>query len=434
MATSSRPNILYLHSHDTGRYIQPYGHAIPTPNLQRLAEQGVLFRQTFCVGPTCSPSRAGLLTGQWAHSCGQFGLAHRGFELEHPERHLAWTLRRAGYSTALIGVQHVVRDPARTGYEEIHTEQRRAAQAAPLAVEFLRRRHERPFFLDVGFTETHRVFHEADPSASPAEDPRYCLPPPPLPDTPQTRADVASFKASARVLDTAVGQILDALEETGLAGSTLVISTTDHGIAFPGMKCNLTDHGIGVLLIMRGPGGFEGGKVIDAMVSQIDLFPTICDLAGLPHPEWLQGRSLRPLVRGEAGELHDAIFAEINYHVPYEPQRAVRTARWKYIRRFDDYGKVMPSNCDDGPSKDVWMAHGWAERQTPREELFDLIFDPQERCNLAGDAAYGGVLAELRDRLERWMRETDDPLLRGPIPAPPGARVAEPSALSPRGT
>ena len=151
MSETRRPNVLYLHTHDTGRYIQPYGHAIPAPHVQRLAEQGVLFRQNFCAGPTCSPSRAALLTGQWPHSCGQLGLAHLGFELEHPERHLAWTLRHAGYDTALLGVQHVVRDPAATGYQRIATGGRKVADVIPRAVEFLRHApKDRPFFLDVG--------------------------------------------------------------------------------------------------------------------------------------------------------------------------------------------------------------------------------------------------------------------------------------------
>src|SRR5262245_34724484 len=273
-------NVLYLHSHDTGRYLQPYGHAIPAARLQRLAEEGVLFRQHFCVNPTCSPSRAALLTGQYAHSCGQLGLAHRGYELQHPERHLAWTLRRAGYSTALAGVQHVVRDPTVTGYEWIMPG-RRAEEVVPNARELLRRAHRdgRPFFLDAGFQETHRLFRGADPAVSPAEDARYCLPPALLPDTAETRRDMADFKASARVWDGAVGEILDALADEGLAGETLVICTTDHGIAFPDMKCNLTDHGTGVLLILRGPGGLSGGGVVDAMVTHLDVFPTVCDLA-----------------------------------------------------------------------------------------------------------------------------------------------------------
>ncbi|MCB0172753.1 MAG: sulfatase-like hydrolase/transferase, partial [Anaerolineae bacterium] len=110
-------NILYLHSHDTGRYIQPYGHAVPTPHLQQLAEEGVLFRRAFSAAPTCSPSRACLLTGQSAHSNGMLGLAHRGFTLNDYHQHLVHTLRRAGYYSALVGIQHIAADTAAIGYD-----------------------------------------------------------------------------------------------------------------------------------------------------------------------------------------------------------------------------------------------------------------------------------------------------------------------------
>ena len=432
MTPGQRPNVLYIHSHDTGRYIQPYGHAVPAPAFQRLAEEGVLFRQNFCIGPTCSPSRAALLTGQTPHSCGQLGLAHRGFELQHPERHLAWTLQHSGYSTALIGVQHVTKDPARTGYQRVpELGSRRAPHVTPAAVEFLASvERDRPFFLDVGFQETHRTFHNADASASAAEDARYCLPPPPLPDTPQTRADFADFKASVRVFDAAVGEILDALERHGHADNTLVILTTDHGIAFPSMKCNLTDHGTGVLLIMRGPAGLRGGAVVDAMVTHLDVYPTVCDVVGIERPAWLQGESLLPLVRGEVETLHDEVFGEVNYHAAYEPQRSVRTERWKYIRRYDDFSTPVLANCDPGPSKELWLEDGWRERPVDAEQLYDLVFDPQERHNLAADREHGTVLEEMKGRLERWMRETDDPLLRGPVPVPIGAVVNDRSSLT----
>ncbi len=436
--------MLYLHSHDTGRYVQPYGHAIPTPAYQRLAEEGVLFRQNFCIGPTCSPSRAALLTGQTPHSCGQLGLAHRGFELQHLERHLAWTLRNNGYVTTLVGVQHVVRNEperiAATGYERSFTDGRNAARVTPKTLELLREHatgpRDKPFYMDIGFIETHRVFHEADPSQSAAEDPRYCLPPPPLPDTPETRKDMADFKASARVLDGAIGQILNALDEHGLADDTLVILTTDHGIAFPQMKCNLTDHGTGVLLIVRGPAScpqLRGGTVVDAMVSHLDVFPTVCQVAGITPPDWLQGGSLVPLAGGEVDHLHDAVFGEVNYHVPYEPQRSVRTERWKYIRRYDHFGKPLLANCDDGLSKDVWLRHGWSDQDTAPEQLYDLVFDPQERHNLIWDDRYRDATNEMRVRLERWMKETADPLLLGPIPVPEGAKVSPPELGSPRG-
>jgi arylsulfatase A-like enzyme len=129
---AARPNVLYIHSHDTGRYIQPYGHAVPTPNLQKLAEEGVLFRQAFCAAPTCSPSRASLLTGQCPHSNGMLGLAHLGFQLTDYKRHILHTLRAEGYISALAGVQHIARKPATIGYDRvIETGSSRAADVAP---------------------------------------------------------------------------------------------------------------------------------------------------------------------------------------------------------------------------------------------------------------------------------------------------------------
>jgi arylsulfatase A-like enzyme len=424
-----RPNIIYIHSHDTGRYLQPYGHAVPAPNFQRLADGGILFRQAFNAAPTCSPSRASLLTGQCPHSNGMLGLAHRGFSLADYKRHISHTLRAAGYYTELIGLQHIARDPHIIGYDKVQViPGNHVEQVAPAAAAFLKNAPKTPFFIDVGFQETHREFRQPGPR----EDPRFCLPPAPLPDTPETRADIAAFKATARVLDEGVGMVLDALESSGLAGNTLVISTTDHGIAFPDMKCNLFDHGMGVSLIMRGPSGFSGGKVCDAMVSHIDLFPTICDLLDTERPSWLEGKSMMPLIRGTAQEINEQIFAEVNYHAAYEPKRAVRTKRWKYIRHYD--GRKHPNlpNCDDGPSKSLWLKAGWRERNVDAEQLYDLIFDPNEIHNCAAEPANANVVAEMRGRLDRWMRATDDPLLKGPVKAPKGATANDPEGTSPR--
>ena len=365
----SRPNILYIHSHDTGRYIRPYGHAMPTPHFQALAEQGVLFRQAFCANPTCSPSRAALLTGQWPHSCGMLGLAHRGFRLDDYSHHLVQTLKNAGYTTALSGFQHVARLPAadqsEIGYDEIFDTGKNQRATSDAAIAFLNRARDKPFFLDVGYTVTHRSF----PEPRPEDDPRYCMPPAPLPDTPETRFDTAAYKTCVRILDTEIGRVLNAIDRAGLADNTLVISTTDHGIAFPMMKCNLTDHGIGVLLIMRGP-GFSGGKVIDGMVSQIDLFPTLCDAIGIDHPDWLQGKSILPLVRGEADEIHEEIFAEINYHSYCDPQRAVRTKKWKYIRHWYPHSAPGRHQLRWQPEQILFSRTGMAAKNpTPRATL-----------------------------------------------------------------
>lgn len=432
-----RPNILYLHSHDTGRYIQPMGHAVPTPHLQQLAEEGYLFRQAFCAAPTCSPSRAALLTGQAAHSSGMLGLAHRGFALYDYAQHLVTTLKAAGYHTALAGMQHVAAGedgPRVVGYDEtLERPNTQAANVSGAAEAFLDAKPTEPFFLDVGYSETHLKFPEM-----PEEDSRYVRTPDPLPDTPEIRRMTAGYHESARRMDEGHGRVLAALERNGLADNTLVICTTDHGVAFPGMKCHLTDHGMGVFLILRGPGGFEGGKVCDSLVSQIDLFPTICDVIGAEPPLWLQGTSLMPLIRGEADQVNEQVFSEVTYHAAYEPQRAVRTQRWKYIRRYDDEKTtpVLP-NCDESEAKDVWLAHDWPQRPVAQEQLYDLVFDPNESHNLIGhegdvaDAEAAAALQDLRGRLQHWMDETDDPLLAGAVAAPVGSRINDKNGKSP---
>ncbi len=426
---SAPPNILYIHSHDTGRCVQPYGFQVPTPNIQLLADQGVLFREAFCAAPTCSGSRASLLTGLYCHNNGMLGLAHRGWQLNDYDQHWIHALRRVGYRSTLIGEQHISVDPGVIGYDEVlPVGSNRAEDVAPLTIEALREAPAtQPWFMSVGFFETHRDFF----APTSVRDTLYSLPPPNLPDVVATRKDMAAFKASARALDQGIGAVLHALHDFGLVENTLVVCTTDHGIAFPGSKATLFDRGIGVMMIVRGPSGFTGGKVVDAQVSHLDVYPTLCELAGVEAPEWLQGTSLMPLVRGEVASLHEAIFAEVTFHAAYEPQRAVRSDRWKYIRRFDDYRYPVLANCDDSESKDLLVAAGWGKRPVAREQLYDLLLDPAEGNDLASDPEFAERLEEMRGRLERWMRETDDPLLDGAVTPPPGAQVNEPWQVSP---
>ena len=285
----------------------------------------------------------------------------------------------------------------------------------------MRRGPERaPFFLSVGFFETHREFFE--PSS--IRDVLYSRPPENVPDIAQTRRDMASFRASARALDQGVGTVLNALEENGLADDTLVFLTTDHGLAFPDAKCTMYDRGIGVMLLMRGPGGFERGRVSDALVTHLDLYPTVCDVVGLEHPSWLEGTSLLPLVRGDVAEIHEEIFAEVTYHAAYEPQRAVRTSRYKYMRRYDEQhpGRVL-ANLDDSLTKDVLLAAGWADVAQPWEALFDLLLDPSEGNNRIDDPALADVCDDMRRRLHDWMLGTADPLLNGPVAPAEGTVV-----------
>ena len=437
----NRPNILYIHSHDTGRYIQPYGYALKTPALQRFAEEGVMFRQAFCANPTCSPSRAALLTGQYAHSCGMLGLAgKRGGRLNDYQQHLSHYLRGQGYATALSGIEHEAPQSAAKevlGYDRfLNDDWPSWADSflkwnefyAESAAAYIRDADlDKPFFLSCGFSLTHRMgpgvqWHTSEKAAEPLGDPRYVRPPAPLPDTPETRRDFADYAVAVGHLDENIGRILTSLESSGQADNTLVIITTDHGIAYPMMKCNLTDHGTGVLLLLRGPQGFVGGQVVDALASHVDLFPTICEVAELTPPDWLQGVSLAPLVNGRAVSVRDEVFAEVNWHGVAEPMRSVRTSRYKYIRRY--LTRRGSDNCDGSVSRILLRQCGWDTRPVPVESLFDLVFDPNEADNLVGDPAHAEVLAGMRSRLERWMKETNDPALTGRIEPKPGMLVS----------
>ena len=440
MSKENRINIVFMHSHNTGAYVQPYGHAVPTPNLQRMAEDGVLFRQAFATAPTCSPSRASFLSGMYPHSCGMLGLGHRGFAMKDYGLHAVRTFKANGYYTVGSGVEHTAPDLSVIGYDAMisnedtnYPDLPNRRDPAGAAVEFLSSSPQQPFFLNLGLNETHRPLHKAEPERFPAEDARYCTPPRPLPDTPEMRADMADFKASARVMDAHYGAVLDALDAAGLAENTLVFCFADHGLQFPRNMCNLTDHGLRVYLIVRGPGGFLEGKVVDPMVSLMDLLPTAYDVAGIEIPNFVEGKSIRPLLDPKAVPLHEAVFGEVNYHAAYEPMRCVRTERYKYIRRYDNRDRTVLPNVDDTPSKAFLLEQGFADQARDQEMLFDLTFDPDEADNLAGRPELAAVQAELGQKLDAWMQATGDPILEtGHVPAPSGSRVNDSDGQSPK--
>ena len=426
MGRDDRPNILIIITHDTGRHLGCYGRGVDTPNLNRLAEKGVLFTDFYCSAPQCSPSRASLLTGRYPHNHGLIGLTHRGFRLNPDEPLLPALLAEAGYSTVLFGFQHEAPDPYMLGYQRVFKARSDSCiDVTPLVLDFLYKDHEEPFFAMVGFSETHRPFPEFSGPVGDVEGLPY------LPDVEDVRRDVAALNILVRRVDDRVGEIINAVENAGLRNDLLVIFTTDHGIAFPGAKATLYDPGIEIAMIMWGASIFEGGRKVDAMLTNLDVAPTILDLCGLPIPRSMQGRSMLPLIRGEIDRLHDRIFIEQTYHAAYDPIRGVRTDRFKYIRSFEERPFWFPPNVDDGPSKEVARRLGYFDKPRPLEMLFDLHTDPIERRNLADDPEYSEVLSEMRTYLEEWMRETGDPLLEGFVQPPPGAIVTPPNSYTP---
>ena len=417
-------NVIYLHTHDTGRSIQPYDPGISTPALMELSREGLCFRNAYCVGPTCSPSRSGLLTGTYPHENGMLGLAHRGFALKDYGWHLARFLGGHGYETALFGMQHEAAAAETIGYDRCFADPRREGadrwlwdeRNADHVIDFLREKHERPFFLSYGQEMTHK------PYPDPSLDPDYVKVPACLPDTPEVRRDWAGFLEAADLADRQIGRVLEALKETDLWDSTIVLYTTDHGVALPHMKCTLRDDGVGVAMILSVP-GYRAKRVSDVLVSQLDVFPTLCELLGLSPPARLRGRSLLPLLEGKTEEIHRAVFAEINFHAARDPQRMVRTRQYKYIRRYGAVEHPIPCNIDAGESKEQLVRAGLLQWRLPREELFDLMLDPGEGRNLADEEAYADVLEEMKALLRTHMEDTDDPLICGELPDVPGAVI-----------
>ena len=260
--------------------------------------------------------------------------------------------------------------------------------------------------------------------------------PPNLPDTPVTRRDMAAFKQSARALDHGVGAVLGALDEQGIADDTLVIFTTDHGLPFPGAKATLSDRGLGVLLIMRGPGGFHGGRVYDALVSQIDLFPTLCDLDRDRHPRRTSraGRSSRTCAATTRGRQRRGLRradlprglrpAARDPHAPAQvrpPLRRPRPAGAAERRRQPVQGPAARAR----PGGDAAPARG-ALRPAVRPERGA---QPRRRTRTTRTCS-----PTCASSSTTWMMTTDDPLLEGSVAAPPGAEVNDPAGSSPSET
>ncbi len=424
--------VIYINCHDAGRLIQPYGHPVSTPNLQRFAEESVFFRNAHSVAPTCSPSRAALATGGYPHQVGMLGLAHRGFALNNYSEHLAGRLAGQGYYRVLCGYEHVGA-MERNDVEKLYNvhlkgepedsrplsygdKDRMVATKAARVIEE-RADLERPFYLECAFFYPHRPFPNVEPDSMVGE------PPPPfyLPDTERTREDMRAYAEAMRQSDECFGIVLDALRKTGLDRRAIIIVTTDHGPAFPWAKCNLNDQGTGVMLMMRLPEVADPVQV-DALVSQLDILPTIYDVLGLPQDERFEGVSLRPLINGETDKLHDEVFSEVTYHAAYEPMRSVRTNRYRYVKRFaTDWDHPVMPNIDEGPSREELLSAGIRDMRVEMEALYDLDFDPGERRNLIDDTLYEPVAVDLKLRLRQWMERTDDPLLLGDVALPEGA-------------
>lgn len=428
------PNILLIHCHDLGRYLGCYGRDIDTPNIDAIADDGVLFENHFATAPQCSPSRGSLMTGRYPHVNGLMGLAHEDWELHPNERTMPEFLNESGYSTHLFGLQHITDNLDRLGFNHIHSGGNLSPAVSPAIHEINRARNiaetldvffekdtfEQPFFASIGFFETHRRennglygFRDAGYEA---DDPSEITPPEYLPNRPGIREDIAEMHGMIRAIDDAVGTITTAVEAAQLTDQTLLIFTTEHGIAFPRAKGMCYDPGIEAALLMRYPDMIDGGQRCDELVSNVDLLPTLLDLLGKTIPEEIEGQSFLPLLTEEMYYPRDILFSEMTWHDVYNPIRAIRTGQYKYIRNFWHLPSVYLTNDIFKSKAGLEVYEQFQSGRRPYEELYDLEEDPYEKTNLVDDHRYEHVRDQLQGRLVRWMRNTSDPLLEGPVP------------------
>ncbi|MBX7255262.1 MAG: sulfatase [Candidatus Hydrogenedentes bacterium] len=396
-----------------------YGSRIAkTPGMDALAREGVRMNSAYCTTPSCSPSRSVLLTGLHNHANGQYGLEHsyHHFASFPNIKTLPVLLAGAGYRTASAGKFHVA--PKDTYQFQQYIGGPSPSEMADNCLPFLAARDEAPFFLYFCTTEPHRNFKRdgADPVR-----PENVVVPAFLPDTPETRLELAAYYASLQRADSGLVRLIKILHDTGHWEDTLIICLSDNGIPFPGAKTNLYEPGIHLPCIVRNPYSGRRDASCDAMVTWADITPTILDFAQVRPDAESHGRSFLSAIEEDNPKDWDETYASHTFHevTMYYPMRMVRTRKYKLIWNIA-HGLEFPFASDLYGSK-TWQAvlsrhethYGprsvEALLKRPAFELYDLESDPNETNNLADDPAHAEVLADLKSKLKSFQERTRDP-------------------------
>jgi N-sulfoglucosamine sulfohydrolase len=435
---AGRPNVILIVADDMAREdCGAYGHpAIRTPNLDRLAREGMRFDRAFVTASSCSPSRSSLITGRYPHNTGAPEL-HQ--PLPRDQVTFVERLKSAGYWTAAAGKWHlgnavkdrfdVVREAGTAGFQLPTGSNAKARMTAEGAgaiqsgcdqwVRVLRDRlRDKPFFLWLAALDPHRDYQQGTiPRPHRPED---AVVPPYLPDVPEVRRDLALYYDEIARLDSYVGAVLAELDRQGEAGNTLVVFLSDNGRPFPRCKTTLYDSGIRTPWIVRWPGHVPPGSHCERLVSTVDIAPTVLKLAGLEPGPSFQGQDFSPLFQDPKAKIRDWIFAERNWHDYAARGRSVRSERFQYIRNDDhDLALTPPADAVRSPTfqamrrlrdegKVTLAQRACFLHPRPADELYDADADPHELHNVAGDPRFTKVLNEMRQALADWERQTDD--------------------------
>jgi len=421
---SDLPNILWISCEDLSPHFSFYGDStVSTPNISRLAKEGVVYDNVFTTAGVCSPSRCAIITGVNQVTAGGHNM--RTLLNTFPEK----TGLPKSYSIVTPGEIRAFPEFLRAkGYYCSNNVKTDYQFDAPVTVwdevsetaSWRGRKQGQPFFAVVNHMVTHESMVWFRKNHPLHVDPSKVRVPPIYPDTRTVRNDMARFLSNVVDLDSLVGVLLHKLEEDNLLDNTIIFFWSDHGDGLPFYKRELYDRGIHIPLVIRFPRKAQAGKRVDQLISSIDFAPTVLSLAGIQPPSYMQGRAF--LGKFKSKEPHPYVYAARDrMDSEYDRVRAVRDNRYKYVRNFrpelppyqnvefrlqQDMMREMLEMKEKGELNAVQMK--WFAPTKAKEELYDLKTDPYELTNLAADPKFSETLIRFRNEMDRWLSKVND--------------------------
>jgi arylsulfatase A-like enzyme len=412
-----RPNIIYIIADDISYDdFGCYGNKdVRTPNIDRIAKEGMRFTNAYLTTSSCSPSRTSIISGRYPHNTGSAEL-HTALPVEQIPFPLL--LKNAGYYTVQAGKSHFG-TPALRAFDTAYEGKEGGTGSEERWVKCLQERpKDKPIFAWFAALDAHRIW-QADKFGTP-HNPENITVPPYLANTDATKRDIASYYNEISRFDYYIGEVEKELKRQGILHNTIMIIMADNGRPFPRCKTRLYDSGIKTPFIVKWDKGVAAGSVCNSLLSVVDIAPTLTELAGLKPLKQFQGKSFSKLFKNPKEEFRQYVYAEHNWHDYEAHERMIRSQNFLYILNsrpnlpnhgpadsnnspsFDDLKKLRDSGKLSAAQQDLFM------QPRPNEELYNCNTDPMQLHNIASVPSNRETLKTLRKALEHWRSATKD--------------------------